>query len=160
MWNNCVYKCVLPIAITGFLMGCLDPSFPPVHSPMASVAADTEAKTFTAKKDRACVYLYRDEFFAVDQWMSIIVDGNLVAQSVVYSYIRLELSPGIHEITSRTERDAKLSIDAKPGQIYFIHQHGVPGIWRSRSKLSLVPDAVGRQGVLGCKLLAACLPCE
>lgn len=142
------------ITLLGVQAGCLSLPLPAVTSPMASSAKDLQAKTFTAKDDKALVYIYRDEFYAVEDWMDIVVDGKPIARSVVYSYVQLELSPGIHEIISRTERDAKLSLDANAGQLYFIHQEGAPGLWRSRSKLVQVSDQVGRQGVKRCKLLA------
>jgi len=149
---------MLVIMLLGIHVGCLSLPLPAVTSPMASSGKDLKAKTFNAKDDIAMVYIYRDEFYAVEDWMDIIVDGKIIARSVVYSYAQLELSPGIHEIISRTERDVKLSLDVKAGQLYFIHQEGAPGLWRSRSKLVQVSAQVGQQGVKRCKLLADTSP--
>jgi hypothetical protein len=148
---------ILGVTLSG-LTNCMRFPHQTVVAPMASVSEDLEAKAFHAISDKAILYVYRDEFFAQEQFMDIVVGGVAIARSVVESYVRLELHPGTHEIISKSERDAKFIIEAKAGQLYFMHQEGTPGIWKARSRLVLVSDQIGRQGVQRCKLLRTAVP--
>ena len=136
-----------------FLTSCLSPPFSAVTSPMASLAEDRQAKKFTPIPGKAIVYIYRDEFLAVEERMDIIVDGKSIANAVLYSYVKIELLPGIHEVVSRTERDAKLVIDVNDGQVYFIQLKCAPGLLKTRSKLILVSEQIGKGEVEKCRLL-------
>ena len=63
------------------------------------------------------------------------------------------VTPGKHVITSKSENDATLSLDAKAGFNYFIWQEVKMGMWTPRSKLHLVDEEKGKASVEGCKLV-------
>ena len=146
-------KIIQTVLVGIFLTSCLSTPFFAVTSPMASLSEDRQAKKFTPIPGKATIYIYRDEFLAVEERMEIIVDSKSIANAVLYSYVKLELSPGIHEVVSRTEKDAKLVIDIRDGQVYFIQLKCAPGLVKTRSRLNLVSEQIGKGEVEKCRLL-------
>ena len=141
--------------ISGSLLLFVDCAIPHAvaTAPMASASRDIETKNFVHSPDKAVIYIYRDEYAAYYVFMGILVDKQPIARTVSWSYLRLELSPGHHEITSRAEKDNEFAFQAEAGKLYFLRQVVMPGIKLPRSKLVSVSENDGRTGVNKCKLL-------
>lgn len=69
------------------------------------------------------------------------------------TYILLTVEPGQHKIMSKTENDATLDLTTEAGKNYFIWQEVKMGAWAAGSKLHLVDEKTGREGVEECKLI-------
>jgi len=134
---------VLSIAL---LAGC-------ASVPMAPPDADTAAKTFQTDPSMANIYVYRNETIGAAIKMPVLIDNMSVGDTASKTYVFKKVSPGSHVITSKTENDSTLTIDAKAGNNYFIWQEVKMGMWAARSELHLVDDAKGRAGVAECKLV-------
>jgi len=122
--------------------------------PLASPEMDMKAKKMTAPKDKALVYLYRNEAFGAALKLSVNVDGKYIGQTASKTYFMWLLPPGKHELTSVAENTSKVNLDAKAGQTYYIWQEVKMWMWSGRSNLQLVDKDTGRKGVEESSLIA------
>ena len=121
--------------------------------PMASQEKDAAAKTYAVKPDKANIYIYRNENFGAALKMPVAVDGRLVGDTAAKTYLKVEVPPGSHIVTSKTENDASLTLQTAAGKNYFVWQEVKMGMWAARSQLHQVDDATGKAGVDECKLI-------
>jgi hypothetical protein len=121
--------------------------------PMASAEKDAAAKTYAVKPDKANIYIYRNENFGAAIKMPVAVDGRLVGDTASKTYLKVEVTPGNHTVTSKTENDANLNLQTIAGKNYFVWQEVKMGMWAAGSQLQQVDDATGKAGVDECKLI-------
>lgn len=121
--------------------------------PMASPDQDAKAKQFTASSDKANIYIYRNESMGSAIKMPLLLDGMSVGDTVAKSYILKEVSPGSHNIVSKTENDATLNIQTEAGKNYFVWQEVKMGAWAAGSALHQVDTTKGQAAVKECKLV-------
>ena len=119
--------------------------------PMAPTPADTEAKTFVVKPDKASIYLYRNETFGGAIAMTVTLDGKVAGRTGPQTYFLWEVDPGPHEVASHAENVETLKLDTEAGKAYYVWQEVKMGMWMARSRLQLMDEAAGRQGVAECK---------
>ncbi len=121
--------------------------------PMASKAQDTEAKQFIVPEGKSSIYVYRNEFLGGAVAMEIDLDGSQVAITRANNYVRLIVEPGKHTITSHAENEHSVDVNAEKGKNHFVWQEAKMGIMMARTKLNLVDEEEGRQGVNECSLV-------
>ncbi len=121
--------------------------------PMASPEKDSAAKTFSVKRSKANIYVYRNESMGGAIKMTLALDGKLVGSTGPKTYALLEVDPGKHTLISGAENDSTLSVSAASGRNYFVWQEVKMGLMTARSALQLVDEATGKAGVAECKLI-------
>lgn len=121
--------------------------------PMASPAADAQAKQFQPAPDKARVYVYRNETLGAAIKMPVLIDNVAAGDTAAHTYIEKDLEPGTHTITSKTEKDSTVTLDMLAGQIYYIWQEVKMGMFSARSQLHVVDAAEGQAGVRDSKLV-------
>jgi hypothetical protein len=119
--------------------------------PMAPTAADTEAKAFVTRRDKSSIYLYRNESFGGAIPLTVSLDGKVAGQTGPQTYFLWEVEPGPHEVTSHAENTETLKLATEAGKAYYVWQEVKMGLWMARSRLQLMDEATGRQGVSECK---------
>ena len=119
---------------------------------MGDAKQDAALKTFTAPKDKAGVYVFRNETMGAAIKMDVAMDGQAIGQTAANTYLYKEVAPGKHTFTSKTENESTVEIDAKPGTLLYLWQEVKMGFGSARSKLQLVDQAQGQKGVLESKL--------
>lgn len=129
-----------------FVTGC-------ASVPMASPEADLAAKAYVTDPTKANIYIYRNESMGAAIKMPVLLDNVSVGDTAAKTYIMRSVTPGTHVITSKTEIDATISVDAKAGTNYFVWQEVKMGAFAARSQLHLVDEAKGKAGVAECKLI-------
>lgn len=122
--------------------------------PLAPPEMDMKAKNMSAPKDKALVYLYRNETMGSAIKMTVNLDGRFAGQTASKTYFMWLLPPGKHEFASITENTSTLNLDAKAGETYYIWQEVKMGMWAARSSLQLVDKEKGKKGVEESKLIA------
>lgn len=142
-----------PITITILLLGALLTGCASV--PMAPLAKDTQAKTFSVAADKSNIYVYRNESMGGAIAMPVALDGRIAGKTGPKTYFMWTVEPGQHEISSLTEKTSKITINAIAGQNHFVWQEVKMGVWSARSLLQEVSDQKGRAGVNECKLIAS-----
>ncbi|ALT79170.1 DUF2846 domain-containing protein [Paucibacter sp. KCTC 42545] len=132
-------------AIAVNLVGCASVN-------MGDANQDAAAKTFTAPRDVAGIYVYRNESMGAAIKMDVEVDGKPIGQTAANTYLYKQVSPGKHTIASKAENTDTVEIDAKPGALYYIWQEVKMGVMYARTKLHLVDEGQGKKGVTETKL--------
>lgn len=115
--------------------------------PMGDEKQDRALKTFTVTPDKAGLYIYRNESMGAGVKMTVSVDGQTIGQTAARTYLFKEISPGRHTVSSVAENTDSLEINARPGTLTYIWQEVKMGMLYARSKLHLVDEETGRQGV-------------
>jgi uncharacterized protein YceK len=141
-------KILVLAAIAANLVGCASVN-------MGDAQQDAAAKQFTAPADKSGVYIYRNESMGAAVKMDVEVDGNALGQTAAKTYLYKEIAPGKHTITSKAENTDTVEIDAKPGVLYYVWQEVKMGILYARTRLHLVDEAQGKEGVMETKLAKA-----
>lgn len=139
-------KMIVVTAVASVLAGC-------ASVPLGDAKMDAQAKTFVAPKDKAGLYIYRNESMGAVAKMTVVIDGQTVGQTAAKTFIYKEVPPGKHVITSIAENTDTLEMDAQPGKLAFIWQEVKMGILSARSKLHLVSTEEGKKGVEETKLV-------
>jgi hypothetical protein len=121
--------------------------------PMAPPSADAAAKTFAVDAHKANLYIYRNETFGAAMKLPVLVDHVDAGDTASKTYIFKQVEPGSHVITSKSENDSTLNIEARAGETYFVWLEVKMGLWAAGSQLHLVDEATGRAGVNECKLI-------
>lgn len=138
-------KLFVVAAIAANLIGCASVN-------MGNSQQDAAAKTFTAPAGKAAIYVYRNESMGAAVKMDVEVDGKPIGQTAANTFLRKEVEPGKHTVTSKAENADTVEIDAKPGALYYIWQEVKMGVLYARTKLHLVSEADGKKGVNETKL--------
>jgi PBP1b-binding outer membrane lipoprotein LpoB len=122
--------------------------------PMGDAKQDAALKTFTIAPDKAGVYVYRNESMGASIKMDVSVDGKPLGQTAAKTYLYTEVTPGKHTVTSKSENEDALTIEAKAGTLTYVWQEVKMGMLYARTKLHLMPEAEGKKGVLETSLAA------
>jgi hypothetical protein len=112
--------------------------------PRASPETDALAKAYQTNPSKAGIYIYRNDR-SVAYKIPVLLDNVWVGDTASKTYIFRQVDVGTHVITSQTENDATLSLDAKAGNNYFVWQE----FSALRSQLHLVDEATGKAGARG-----------
>jgi hypothetical protein len=120
--------------------------------PLATIDADSQAKTFATKPDKSTIYVYRNERFGGVAHMGISLDGRMAGQSAPRTYFVWVVDPGLHEITSHSENIETLKISTEAGTAYYVWQEAKVGVWGARSRLHLVDQETGQRAIAECRL--------
>ncbi len=130
------------VVLAAALAGC-------ASVPMGDEARDNQLKTFAAvPQDKAGLYIYRNERMGSGVKMDVEIDGQPIGQTARRTYLYKEVVPGKHMVTSKAENTDTLEIDVKPGTLSYIWQEVKMGLLYARTKLHLVSESEGKQGVL------------
>lgn len=137
---------VIGLAYVAFLSGC-------ASVPMASVEQDAKAKTYAVAPGKSNIYVYRNENFGAAVKLNVEMDGKVVGQTAAKTYFALEVEPGKHSITTRSENVSTVDLVTEVGKNYFVWQEVKMGMLSPRSKLQTVDEETGKKGVSECKLI-------
>lgn len=132
---------VAALAVVALVSGC-------ASVPMADGKLDAAAKTFMAPRDRAGVYIYRNETFGAAVKMDVLLNGKVLGETAAKTYFYVEVEPGAHSVVGKSENDSDVRFHALAGRLYFIWQEVKMGLLYARNELKLVDEQTGRAGVI------------
>lgn len=141
MFSRIFAALVLSVA----LVGC-------ASVPMGDAKQDAALKTFSAKPDKAGIYIYRNESIGAAITMDVAIDGAPIGQTGAKTFLYKEVAPGKHTVSSKAENTDTVEISAVAGKIYYIWQEVKIGFMMARTKLNLVTEEEGKKGVLETQL--------
>jgi hypothetical protein len=148
-------------------ISCLSPGAgPKVVLPLASQEQNRIALTFPTVPDKTVIYIFRPYSMP---WLRalILVDNRKIGFTASKTFMRMELNPGVHELTcelessgnrskefqSKPNAKSNLALQAEPGKIYFVRQSPSPWSWNGRLDLHLVPAVKGESEITRGKYL-------
>jgi hypothetical protein len=105
-----------------------------------------------ATPSSAQVYVYRNETLGGALSMPVRVNGKLVGKTGPKTFLTLNLPAGTHKFTSQGDKST-LEVTTENGKIYYIWQEVKIGLISGGSKLQLVDEKKGREGVKQCTLI-------
>lgn len=120
---------------------------------MASSEKDNAAKSFVVPKDKANLYIYRNENFGAAISMDVSVNGTPIGQSAAKTYFKLELDPGKYQVQSKAENASLLDLVLAAGENTYVWQEVKMGLLYARTKLTQSTIEQGQKGVLESKLI-------
>lgn len=134
---------LVPLCALLLMSGCASVS-------MMQADDDARGKSFTVQKDKANIYLYRNETFGAAIKMPVAVNGKLAGQTASKTYFLWQVAPGTYDVSSLTENNSTVKLIVEGGKNYFVWQEVKMGLFQPRSELQVVNEETGRQGVLEC----------
>lgn len=124
--------------------------------PMASTAADAQAKTFRPAAGQASLYVYRPKTFKLRAiTVNVMLDGHGLGTTKVGTFLQATVPAGPHTLLSQSESEVPVLVQAEPNQSYFFEQKVSFGVRDAQTTLIRVEDAVGRAAVLACDRAAS-----
>ena len=100
------------------------------------------------------IYVYRNESLGAALSMPVTLNGKLAGTTGARSYLRLEVPAGTHNLASQGD-GSKLTVTTEPGKVYYVWQEVKMGLVSGGSKLQIVPEDVGKKGVMESALIQA-----
>jgi len=121
--------------------------------PMGDPAQDARLKDFpAATAGKAGVYIYRNETLGAANKLDLTLDGKALGATASKTYFYKEVAPGKHTVTSIAENTDAVDFDVVAGKLYYVWQEVKMGVFGARTKLHMVKDTEGQQGVRESKL--------
>ena len=117
--------------------------------PQATPERDAEAKQFITRPDAATIYVYRDDFAAVDPATDntvLYVDGRLIGATLPRAFFRFDVRAGQHLLHGYGYDQGSLKVDTRSGDIYFVSLQVTGGT----SRFTLVRPETGKRDILRC----------
>lgn len=121
---------------------------------LATKESDEAAKQIKPPEGKAIVYIIRPFGMKVFRF-DVYIDEKYIGATGVPTYIFSIVSPGEHTIKSVAENDSYLPLVVKPDTIYYVRQNELPGGWKPRNELRLLPPQ-GRTELMNCRLSNEC----
>jgi hypothetical protein len=115
-------------------------------TPQASPERDAQAKEFLAHPGAATIYVYRSPFNHLADDSVLYIDGRLIGRTLPGAYFRIDTVPGRHVLHGTGQDLGEYSIDARPGQVYFVSVEVTAG----HSRYELVPSHTAQERVRAC----------
>lgn len=119
----------------------------------ADPALDGQAKQFKSEKDKAVIYVYRNEFIGGAAGMDVGVNDQILGLLRTGNYMRIIVTPGKQRLSSHAENTDYVELTTSPDKVYYVWQEAKMGIMWARTKLNIVDDNTGRSGVNQCSLV-------
>jgi hypothetical protein len=117
--------------------------------PQAMRDRDAEAKQFLTHPATSAIYVYRTDTNPAEADTTLYVDGRLVGATLQKSFFRVDVNPGVHRINGMGPDQGSLSIETRPGQVYFVELYVIGG----NSRFSVVAPQIARTKLLACCML-------
>jgi len=115
-------------------------------TPEAAPQQDALAKEFLTHPNAATIYVYRSQFNHYDGDSVLYIDGRLIGATLPGAYFRLDTNPGRHVLHGTGIDMGQISMETRPGEIYFVSLDVTGG----HSNFRQVADPRGRERVRAC----------
>src|SRR5687768_17164238 len=115
-------------------------------TPQATPERDAQAKEFLTHPGAATIYVYRSPFNHLADDSVLYMDGRLIGRTLPGAYFRIDAVPGRHVLHGTGVDLGEYSVDARPGQVYFVSVEVTGG----HSRFELVPTPVAQERVRAC----------
>ena len=99
----------------------------------------------------ANIYVFRVEGMAQTSLALVRLDGSNVGGLGPSSYMKFTVQPGRHRVSTQLSNVVSTTVNARPGQAYYIMVSTVPGFGGPGVMQNLVTDGSGPAGVNNCR---------
>src|SRR5262245_61312490 len=112
-----------------------------------------QAKMRVPPPDKALIYVYRDESFGGTARLEVSLDAVIAGKTGPKTFFLFEVEPGKHFVSSEGENTHHILIMAEAGKTYFVWQEVKMGAFYAQTKLHVMDEIRGREGMRECELL-------
>ena len=127
------------IALVLVVAGC-------ASTPQATRERDADAKQFSSHPGSSTVYIYRPDSDIPDSDTVLWIDGKLIGATLPRAYFRVNLDPGEHKLSGMGLDNGALTIETRPGELYFVALYVLSG----HSRFWVVPPEIGQKAINRC----------
>ncbi len=127
---------ILPFVL---LAGC-------ASTPQATGERDAEAKQFASHPATAAIYVYRDDWDALNGDSVLYVGNRLIGATLPGTYFRIDVPPGRHLLRGFGFDAGQLELDVRSGEIYLVSLNVLHG----GSRFALKNGEAGRRELRAC----------
>ena len=99
-------------------------------APMAPAPGSEAAPQVQGAPGKAVIYLVRARPDISYLTATLTLDDQLIGSTHAGTYMRLEVTPGRHQISGYGQDNGSIALDVQADRIYFV-QHSVSGSWRA-----------------------------
>lgn len=142
---------LIAIAFAFMLGGC-------ATVPMGESSKDAALKEFRPPQERAGIYIFRSEVFGAAIKLDVLLDGKEIGQTAARTFLYVDVAPGTHTITSKGENTDSVQVELVAGTLSYVWQEVKIGLLYARTKLHVVGDLEGKNGVMGTRLASTTVP--
>ncbi len=144
MKNINIGKCVLFLALGIFLSGCA------ATVPVMEDKFDADAKSFKTEKNKANIYVVREDAFAGSAVLfQVLIDGKVRGAIAPGTYLLFKVKPGSHSVAVITQENAEsVKISARTGKNYFVEITPTMGWMAARVSVKNIEQDKGHQLVI------------
>jgi len=117
--------------------------------PQATAERDAEAMRFMARPDAATIYVYRDDFAAVEPASDntvLYVGGRLIGATLPRTFFRFDVRAGEHLLHGYGYDQGTLKMETRSAELYFVSLQVMGGT----SRFTLVKPETGKRDILRC----------
>ncbi len=114
-------------------------------TPQASPQRDAEVKEFAIHPRASTLYVYRSPLNRAEDSV-LYIDRRLIGATLPGGYFRIDVTPGAHTLHGNGIDLGELTVETRPGQLYFVEL----GVIAGHSHFRLVPEPLGRSAVTAC----------
>ena len=115
-------------------------------TPQASPEQDAAAKAFVTHPNGSTIYVYRSPFNYYEADSVLYINGRLLGSTLPGAYFRIDAVPARHVLHGTGIDIGKITLDTRPGEIYFVSLEVIAG----HSHFELVPDRVAQERIRAC----------
>ncbi|MEQ1775377.1 MAG: hypothetical protein ABL891_16500 [Burkholderiales bacterium] len=115
-------------------------------TPQADTARNAEAMQYGSSPASSTLYVYRPDFGNYDGDTVLWIDGRLIGATLPKTFFRVNLEPGKHTLTGMGYDNGRLTIETRPGALYFVALSSLGGT----SHFLQVSSEIGRQAINRC----------
>lgn len=102
--------------------------------------------------DKAVLVVVRPTMLGNKVQTKFAVDGKWVGVNRGDNYFMVTVDPGLRQLCSQAENQAKTSLNAEAGKIYFVQQHVRMGFIKAENTVEILDEAKGRAALAKCHL--------
>jgi hypothetical protein len=117
-------------------------------TPQADRERDAQARQFGSNPASSTLYVYRPDLGSshADTDTVLWIDGRLIGATLPGTFFRVNVDPGKHTLTGMGYDNGRLTIETRPGELYFIALSAIAGT----SHFQPVPPEIGRKTINSC----------
>lgn len=144
MKNINIRKLLLYITLGIFLSGCA------ATTPMMEDRFDADAKSFKTAKNKANIYVVREDAFAGSALLfQVLLDGKVRGAIAPGTYLLFDVKPGPHTVAVITQENAESAkISASAGKNYFVEVTPTMGWMAARVSVKNIEQEKGHKLVI------------
>ena len=119
-----------------------------VTVPLASNSEDITAKGFSKPNDgQARIYILRPSISVRRQTSKILFDGKPLAEIAPYTYVAIDVSPGLHCIRALADREGEIQINVSAKKLLYVELSLSLLFNTVRAELAVIDEQTGQLGV-------------